>query len=237
MHTKQSISTTPNFLSCIKNTIIKPILDSKEFKYPVPERYLKISNTKTYGCYYNSSLTLKRDPKDMFLSNIADILKDCDFNSEITQILADCDKEASQIVSKADYSLVVLSHNILGPVFHKHAHVCRNNLNYNHTYTKAIPLTMSTNEERYFYYSFSRNGYEKLFYEDIDYVQSQNLDYKALKLRSNQPTTVIFDSYKNCHYVNHTADVVLWYVLDGVEFKDTSFCEKLIKHPDQPIVI
>lgn len=53
------------------------------------------------------------------------------------------------------------------------------------------------------------------------------------QIKLEERCSLVFDSMK-IHHVNHTATPVIWYVYDGVEFKDTS---PLKKHPVSEIAV
>lgn len=98
------------------------------------------------------------------------------------------------------------------------------------TWTFPIILYRDPNELRTnkFFYNPRKDLYPKIVYHSYHRMEKQDVEMLESQLSMNTLMSFCFDASRMLHYVNHTNNLVLWKVFDGVQRKTKDPLNELI---------
>lgn len=145
------------------------------------------------------------------------------FNT-IKQKLESVENYIAQFVESAQSTFLTFSTNITGAqIGVKHLHSLMNKDRCN-VWSFCIPLYIDNehlDKNPGFYLTSQTELFPKRWYIDYSRIKAANFTYGSFNVPLHDKVfSIRFDGSRSPHYINYTPHVFVWFVFDGVEYKD-----------------
>jgi hypothetical protein len=132
----------------------------------------------------------------------------------------------AQYITSAQITFLTFSTTVTGASAGvKHLHPLINGDRCN-VWSFCLPLYIDPNhsdKNPEFCHTSQENIFPPRWYLDYSRIKSANYNYGSHKVPlDNKVYSIRFDGARNPHYISYTPHVFVWFVFDGVEFKDLS---------------
>ncbi len=148
------------------------------------------------------------------------VFESCPNYQEIKEVMNRIVDYVSTIAVSSQVTFVTFATDITGKKMGiKHLHPKMNGDRCN-VLTFGIPLYLGEMPPS-FDISLSENHWPTRYYIDYSRIRNLNLSYMKLNLPMDGSIfSMQFDGSRHPHYITYTDSVYMWFVFDGVEFKD-----------------
>lgn len=154
------------------------------------------------------------------LKDFNEVFADCEGIDYIRSVMKDVENYVKEHVKSAKATFVTFATDVTGASMGiRHLHPLMNGDRCN-VWTFAVPLYIGEKAP-----SFDIHQHDKLwptrYILDYSRIRKANLDYTTLSVpKDGSIFNMQFDGSRNPHVVTYTDSVYMWFVFDGVEFKD-----------------
>lgn len=154
------------------------------------------------------------------LEDFNEVFDDCEGIDYIRSVMKEIEDHVSEYVSSAKATFVTFSTDVTGAEMGiRHLHPLMNGDRCN-VWTFAVPLYIGE-EAPTFDIHQSRKLWPTRYMLDYKRIRAANLDYQKLSVPMDGSIfNMQFDGSRNPHVITYTDSVYMWFVFDGVEYKD-----------------